>query len=328
MSTDVDYDEESVSADGGDGGDVSDEDANGDHQRMKTMLVKDDPDDADEDADADADEREADEEEAQQLATPSEQQSKAEQEEEEADASDGDERIKAALEAMEDDLGYPRIHDAFKRYTAHKEETCTNPTHLILFAKKTGLVGVTFAAANKYFKARKNANASRSPARKQSRPKPRASIGRRDDGFSSSDSDESGHSAHEHGKDELPDAAAPAPTVESPIVVTQSNEQEAVAGAQLNLDVADEEKEVEPQEDEAELASSPRLTPEPVPTADKSGSGGSPRKKKKKRKLMVAAAEQMGRLKKVTNYTRFAAPLYILPLGVAEAKNQGRAAAD
>ena len=49
-------------------------------------------------------------------------------------------------------------------------------------------------------------------------------------------------------------------TVESPIVVTQSNEQEAVAGAQLNLDVADEEKEMKPQDDEADLASSPRLT--------------------------------------------------------------------
>ncbi len=37
-----------------------------------------------------------------------------------------------------------------------KKENCINPTHLVLYAKKNGIKGVTFSITNKYFKARKN----------------------------------------------------------------------------------------------------------------------------------------------------------------------------
>eukprot|EP00485_Elphidium_margaritaceum_P017965 CAMPEP_0202732888 /NCGR_PEP_ID=MMETSP1385-20130828/187886_1 /ASSEMBLY_ACC=CAM_ASM_000861 /TAXON_ID=933848 /ORGANISM="Elphidium margaritaceum" /LENGTH=921 /DNA_ID=CAMNT_0049399211 /DNA_START=46 /DNA_END=2811 /DNA_ORIENTATION=+ len=57
--------------------------------------------------------------------------------------------------ALEQNYGYPMVHQVFKRYHADKRQHCKNPTHLVLFAKKCAIAGVTFAKANKYFKARR-----------------------------------------------------------------------------------------------------------------------------------------------------------------------------
>ena len=36
---------------------------------------------------------------------------------------------------LENDYGYPSVHNAFKQYRDDKNTNCRNPTHLVLFAK-------------------------------------------------------------------------------------------------------------------------------------------------------------------------------------------------
>merc|ERR1712107_228086 len=58
--------------------------------------------------------------------------------------------------AVENDYGYAAVHAAFKQYFAANDAECTAAPKLLLFAKKNGISGVTFANSNKYLKARKN----------------------------------------------------------------------------------------------------------------------------------------------------------------------------
>eukprot|EP01083_Nonionella_stella_P006455 18752_1 len=189
--------------------------------------------------------------------------------------------------------GYPQIHNAMKLYYNARDTECTNPTHLILFAKKQAIPGVTFASANKYFKARRN-DANVMPIHVE------IAAEQHQQEHGANESDASGHSAEE--------------IVESPpITITQSATDRRKA--QTPPHVVDDVKQ---QRDQNTL---------PAPVMTKAQSAGTRRKsnpkldgKKKKKKKLLVAAEMMGKLKKNTNYTRFETPMYILPLNVAERK--------
>merc|ERR1712013_230832 len=56
----------------------------------------------------------------------------------------------ASVSADGDDYGFPKIHAAFTLYANEKGVQCTNSSHLVLFAKKKALDGVSFVNVNKY----------------------------------------------------------------------------------------------------------------------------------------------------------------------------------
>ena len=53
------------------------------------------------------------------------------------------------------DYGYPKVHAAMTAYFEDKGVKCDNKGHLVLYAKKKAIDGVTYANVNKYFKAQK-----------------------------------------------------------------------------------------------------------------------------------------------------------------------------
>eukprot|EP00483_Globobulimina_turgida_P009918 UN09937 len=56
----------------------------------------------------------------------------------------------------DNNYGYPNVHNAFIAYVEEKKVNCTNPTHLVLYAKKRGLNGVGYSKVVKYFQAQKS----------------------------------------------------------------------------------------------------------------------------------------------------------------------------
>ena len=229
-----------------------------------------------------------------------------------------DSQLEAVEKVVETDYGFPRIHHAFKQYVVHKNEECTNPTHLILFAKQSGIQGVHFAKCNKYFKARKKALGSRpsSPQKRVSTDPPM------DEKEGMAQSEESGHSAlSDDGAESVvapgPPTSGPTEEVEQSVAesVTSMTETEAVSASE---DEKDEERVYSQQSDDGGIGS----------VGSANGGGRRASMRKRKRKLLVAAeAVASGRLKKVTDYRRFEVPLYAETLNVAErkkAKDEGQ----
>eukprot|EP01084_Bolivina_argentea_P276009 470834_1 len=56
----------------------------------------------------------------------------------------------------DNNYGFPKVHNAFIAYFEDNKIKCTNPTHLVLYAKKKGLDGVGYMKVTKYFKAQKS----------------------------------------------------------------------------------------------------------------------------------------------------------------------------
>ena len=237
------------------------------------------------------------------------------------------------LPIVENNYGYPQVHDAFKQYYLSKNVECKNPTHLILFAKKGGIPGVTFANANKYFKHRKNDpdkismdelmayqqklddqqdEDGLSHLMSNPSPSPQPSV-EQEDINNGNISDASGHSGHGGNDDDNV-------RQESPIQITQSTSN-TTPDAQEALQVQgndDDNADLDDNKSEMDNLTSPKDEEEEKPKKRRKSKGKMDGKKKKK-KLLVAA-EMLGKLKKNTPYTKFQSPLYILPLNVAEQK--------
>eukprot|EP01084_Bolivina_argentea_P276008 470831_1 len=60
------------------------------------------------------------------------------------------------LNVNDNNYGFPKVHNAFIAYFEDNKIKCTNPTHLVLYAKKKGLDGVGYMKVTKYFKAQKS----------------------------------------------------------------------------------------------------------------------------------------------------------------------------
>jgi len=58
--------------------------------------------------------------------------------------------------ATEHDYGYPKVHEAYKRYKEQMGMNCGKPQQLVFFAKSANLGGVNYTSSKKYFAARKS----------------------------------------------------------------------------------------------------------------------------------------------------------------------------
>merc|ERR1712228_568083 len=231
--------------------------------------------------------------------------------------------------AVENDYGYSTVHDAYKQYFGVHNAECTAAPKLLLFAKKNGISGVTFANANKYLKARKkdsnavsledlantkhpqiqnNNNADHEEEHDIISPKAENENGADSDG-----SVHSGHSEHYQAETISSDQTkADTP----PITITQSmtdKHKTPTPEAPLQHET-DDNKNNNDNNDDDDVKQQQEVK-------KKSNLEVKPKKKKKKKTLFVAA-EMLGKLKKATLYTRFELPLYILELNVAQKKKQ------
>merc|ERR1712228_582964 len=216
--------------------------------------------------------------------------------------------------AVENDYGYSTVHDAYKKYFGVHNAECTAAPKLLLFAKKNGISGVTFANANKYLKARKKdlnavsledlANTKQPQIRNNNNADHEEEhdiISPKTDNENGADSDGSVHSGHsEHYQAEtMSSDQTKADT--PPITITQSmidKHKTPTPEAPLQHETDDNKNNDNNDDDDVKQQQEVKK---------KSNLEVKPKKKKKKKTLFVAA-EMLGKLKKATLYTRFELP--------------------